>query len=64
MTAGPLLGRGLDGLAVAIPALFAYNYILLRNKDVSSNMLVFVDEFITRISEAHREGGTHPLAAE
>jgi biopolymer transport protein ExbB len=41
------------GLAVAIPALFAYNYILLRNKNVSANMLVFVDEFATRISELH-----------
>jgi len=41
------------GLAVAIPALFAYNYILLRNKDVSANMLVFVDEFVTRVSELH-----------
>ena len=41
------------GLAVAIPALFAYNYILLRNKNVSANMLVFVDEFSTRISELH-----------
>ncbi len=43
------------GLAVAIPALFAYNYILLRNKNVSANMLVFVDEFVTRISELHRD---------
>jgi biopolymer transport protein ExbB len=41
------------GLAVAIPALFAYNYILLRNKNVSANMLVFTDEFATRISELH-----------
>ena len=45
------------GLAVAIPALFAYNYILLRNKNVSANMLVFVDEFVTRISEMHSDGG-------
>jgi biopolymer transport protein ExbB len=51
------------GLAVAIPALFAYNYILLRNKDVSANMLVFVDEFVTRISEAHRDAD-RPLAAQ
>lgn len=43
------------GLTVAIPSLFAYNYILLRNKDVSANMLVFVDEFITRISELHSD---------
>jgi biopolymer transport protein ExbB len=41
------------GLTVAIPSLFAYNYILLRNKDVSANMLTFVDEFVTQISEHH-----------
>lgn len=46
------------GLAVAIPALFAYNYILLRNKDVSANMLTFVDEFVTRISEHHSDRST------
>jgi biopolymer transport protein ExbB len=51
------------GLAVAIPALFAYNYILLRNKNVSANMLVFVDEFVTRISELHRDND-RPMAAE
>jgi biopolymer transport protein ExbB len=51
------------GLAVAIPALFGYNYILLRNKNVSANMLVFVDEFVTRISETHRDA-ERPLAAE
>jgi len=51
------------GLAVAIPALFGYNYILLRNKNVSANMLVFVDEFVTRISELHRDAD-RPLAAE
>jgi len=51
------------GLGVAIPALFGYNYILLRNKDISANMLVFVDEFVTRISERYAES-THHLAAE
>jgi len=51
------------GLAVAIPALFAYNYILLRNKNVSANMMVFVDEFVTRISESHRDAD-RPLAAQ
>jgi biopolymer transport protein ExbB len=51
------------GLSVAIPALFAYNYILLRNKDISANMLVFVDEFATRIAEINR-GDDQPLAAE
>jgi biopolymer transport protein ExbB len=50
------------GLAVAIPALFAYNYILLRNKNISANMLVFVDEFVTRIADVNRHPGD-PSAA-
>jgi biopolymer transport protein ExbB len=51
------------GLAVAIPALFAYNYILLRNKNISANMAVFVDEFATRIAEVNRHGA-YAAAAE
>jgi len=42
------------GLVVAIPALFGYNYLLTRNKNVTANMQVFVDEFITRLAELHR----------
>lgn len=42
------------GLAVAIPALFGYNYLLTRNKAVTANMQVFVDEFVTRLAELHR----------
>ena len=41
------------GLAVAIPALFGYNYLASRIKDLSSDMQVFVDEFITKIAENH-----------
>lgn len=39
------------GLAVAIPALFGYNYLLTRVKDVTADMNVFVDEFITKVAE-------------
>ncbi|HEY4145958.1 DUF2341 domain-containing protein [Pinirhizobacter sp.] len=42
------------GLVVAIPALFGYNYLLTRNKNVTANMQVFVDEFTTRLAELHR----------
>jgi biopolymer transport protein ExbB len=52
------------GLAVAIPALFGYNYILLRNKNVSANMIVFIDEFITRAAEMHGGVGGHAHVAE
>jgi biopolymer transport protein ExbB len=43
------------GLAVAIPALFGYNYLLTRIKNITANMQVFVDEFVTRISEIYHE---------
>jgi biopolymer transport protein ExbB len=42
------------GLGVAIPALFGYNYLLTRAKNVTANMQVFVDEFVARISEIYR----------
>ncbi|HVP62873.1 MAG TPA: DUF2341 domain-containing protein [Myxococcaceae bacterium] len=44
------------GLAVAIPALFGYNWLLTRSKDVTANMQVFVDELVTKIAEAFSEG--------
>jgi biopolymer transport protein ExbB len=36
---------------VAIPALFGYNYLASRIKNISADMQIFVDEFITRIAE-------------
>ena len=45
------------GLAVAIPALFGYNYLIIRNKNVTANMQVFVDEFVTRTSELYSASG-------
>jgi biopolymer transport protein ExbB len=41
------------GLAVAIPALFGYNYLTGRIGDLTSDMQVFVDELTTRIAENH-----------
>ncbi|UPG87506.1 DUF2341 domain-containing protein [Luteibacter aegosomatis] len=49
------------GLFVAIPALFGYNYLLIRNKNVTANMQVFVDEFVTRLAEQQRVTA-HPSA--
>ena len=43
------------GLAVAIPSLFGYNYILTRVKETTSDMHVFIDEFVTRMAEFYRE---------
>ncbi|MBI3188014.1 MAG: DUF2341 domain-containing protein [Gammaproteobacteria bacterium] len=41
------------GLVVAIPALFGYNYLTVRVKELQADMHVFCDEFITRIAEYH-----------
>ncbi len=44
------------GLFVAIPALFAYNRLNGRNRDISSDMRVFLDEFVTRLAELRGAG--------
>ena len=41
------------GLFVAIPALFAYNYLSTRIRDLSIDMRVFVDELTAKIAEYH-----------
>jgi len=43
------------GLAVAIPALFGYNYLLTRIKNATSDMHIFIDEFVTKLAEFYRE---------
>lgn len=50
--AGALLAT-VAGLAVAIPALFAYSYLASRIKDAILGMNTFIDEFIARIAEAY-----------
>ncbi|EJM64642.1 laminin G domain-containing protein, MotA/TolQ/ExbB proton channel family protein [Pseudomonas sp. GM50] len=50
------------GLFVAIPALFGYNRLITRNKEVSADMRVFVDEFITRLAEMHGESQSSEAA--
>lgn len=41
------------GLFVAIPALFGYNYLGSRVREISADMRVFVDEFVAKIAEQH-----------
>lgn len=41
------------GLGVAIPALFGYNYLQTRIKSISTDMVVFVDEFVTKMAETY-----------
>ena len=43
------------GLGVAIPSLFGYNYLASRIKTISSDMQIFVDEFVTRVAELYGE---------
>jgi len=45
------LAATVAGLAVAIPALFGYNYLLTRIKATTSDMQVFIDEFVTKLAE-------------
>ena len=54
-------GHG-HGLFVAIPALFGYNRLVTRNKEVSADMRVFVDEFVTRLAEVHGESQLSEVA--
>jgi biopolymer transport protein ExbB len=41
------------GLSVAIPSLFGYNYLASRIKNISADMQIFVDEFVTRVAETY-----------
>ncbi len=41
------------GLGVAIPALFGYNYLSVKAKELSADMQVFGDEFIAKVNEVH-----------
>lgn len=41
------------GLGVAIPALFGYNYLISRIKELTSDIQVFVDEFVTKMAESY-----------
>lgn len=41
------------GLGVAIPALFGYNWLASQIKNATSDMQIFIDEFITRVAELY-----------
>jgi biopolymer transport protein ExbB len=50
--AGALMAT-VAGLLVAIPALFGYNYLTSRIRDITADMQVFVDEFTTKMAEMY-----------
>ena len=59
------LAATVAGLIVAIPALFGYNYLASRIRDVIADMQVFVDEFVTRMAEDYSPAVAEaPQAAE
>jgi biopolymer transport protein ExbB len=47
------LAATVAGLAVAIPALFGYNWLNTRIKSIAADNRVFVDEFVTRLAEQY-----------
>jgi biopolymer transport protein ExbB len=47
------LAATVAGLAVAIPALFGYNWLNTRIKSITADNRVFVDEFVTRLAEQY-----------
>lgn len=49
------------GLGVAIPALFGYNYLITRIKDVTADMQVFIAELTTRMAESYHPRPDEPL---
>jgi biopolymer transport protein ExbB len=49
------------GLVVAIPALFGYNYLISRIKDLTSDMQIFVDEFVTKMAEYYSAERSDPV---
>jgi biopolymer transport protein ExbB len=49
------------GLGVAIPALFGYNYLISKIKDLTSDIQIFVDEIVTRIAELYTTDQPDPV---
>ena len=45
------LAATVAGLGVAIPSLFGYNYLVTQIKSATSDMHVFIDEFMTKLAE-------------
>jgi biopolymer transport protein ExbB len=49
------LAATVAGLAVAIPSLFGYNYLLTQIKGAQSDLHVFIDEFVAKMAEFYSE---------
>lgn len=51
------------GLAVAIPSLFGYNYLLSRIEEIDTENRIFIDELEKRIAETYRGAAAPAVAA-
>lgn len=47
------LAATVAGLAVAIPSMFGYNYLMSQIRELQAEMRVFVDELLTKIGETY-----------
>lgn len=45
------------GLIVAIPALFSYNYLTSKIKDMTAGLTIFIDQYTVKVDQFY--GGTH-----
>jgi biopolymer transport protein ExbB len=48
------------GLIVAIPALFVYSYLNNRIKNITSEVKVFIDEFVAKMAEFYPQVNEAP----
>ncbi|MGQ0698583.1 MAG: DUF2341 domain-containing protein [Panacagrimonas sp.] len=57
------LAATVAGMAVAIPALFGYNYLTVRIKECTAEMHVFIDAFVTSMAENYNDSAAlHAMA--
>jgi biopolymer transport protein ExbB len=57
------LAATVAGMAVAIPALFGYNYLTVRIKECVAGMNVFIDAFVTSMAENYDDSAAlHAIA--
>mgnify|MGYP006278831909 CR=1 FL=1 len=48
------------GLVVAIPALFGYNYLSVQVKEITTDLRLFLEEFVTKMAECYPEKSESP----
>jgi biopolymer transport protein ExbB len=45
------------GLIVAIPALFSYNYLTGKIKNMTANLTIFIDQYTVKVDQAYGHTG-------